>query len=76
MKKRIVPVIQLQKQKIARPEEIWEPKKIDLPMITTEPQISAGSSREAEPVMSSNLPTQQLRRSERFGTKVPNVNKV
>ena len=69
MKKRLVPVIELQKQKMTRPEEIREQKNIEQLEMTTIPQASAGSSRESESVVSCNPPTQQLRRSERLGAK-------
>ena len=71
MKKRLVPVIELQKQKMTGPEEIRERKNIEQPEITKIPQASAGSStsRESESGVSCNPPTQQLRRSERLGAK-------
>ena len=56
MKKRLVPVIKLQKQKMTGPEEICEWKNIEQLEITKIPQASAGSSRESESVVSCNPP--------------------
>jgi hypothetical protein len=76
LKKRLVPVIELQKQQIATPEKSTEPRNIERPVITVGQQPS--SSREGAPVVTSNQPTQPStgtscqepsRRSERLSSK-------
>ena len=76
MKKRLVPVIELQKQQIEIPERNTEPRNIEQPVITVQQQ--PGPSREGAPAVTSNQPTQSstqisgqepVRRSGRLSAK-------